>query len=43
MGTPHGGSCEAVNDCSTRIAFFREPRLKDKRAAMQRLPDVTDT
>jgi hypothetical protein len=21
MGTPHGSSCEAVNDCSTPIAF----------------------
>lgn len=42
MGAPHGSCYETVNDCSTTIAFFREPRLNDKRAAMRRLANVTN-
>jgi hypothetical protein len=33
MGTPHGSSCEAVNDCSMPIAFAWNTLAEDLRAA----------
>jgi hypothetical protein len=41
MGTPHGSSCEAVNDCSTAIAFAWNHRAQ--RRALQKLPSPRRT